>query len=84
MLVSTALHTGSGLVRGSRTAMHAIQITQLRAFVAVSALGSYTKAAESLRYSEPAVHLQVTALRRALAQHVVRGRQDSLVLVIIA
>jgi DNA-binding transcriptional LysR family regulator len=46
--------------------MHAIQITQLRAFVAVSALGSYTKAAESLGYSEPAVHLQVTALRRAL------------------
>jgi DNA-binding transcriptional LysR family regulator len=46
--------------------MHAIQITQLRAFVAVAALGSYTKAAESLGYSEPAVHLQVTALRRAL------------------
>ena len=46
--------------------MQAIQITQLRAFVAVAALGSYTKAAKSLGYSEPAVHLQVTALARAL------------------
>ena len=46
--------------------MQAIQITQLRAFVAVAALGSYTKGAKSLGYSEPSVHLQVTALARAL------------------
>lgn len=46
--------------------MHGIQITHLRAFLMVVRTGSYTRAGEALGYSEPAVHLQVRALRRLL------------------
>ncbi|MGE0598206.1 MAG: LysR family transcriptional regulator [Dehalococcoidia bacterium] len=43
-----------------------VQITQLRSFVAVARLGSLTRAAEELGYTEPAVHLQLAALGKAL------------------
>lgn len=54
-----------------------VQLTHLRAFVAVADLGSYTRAAERLGYSEPAVHLQVAALRRTVGGTLferIRGR----------
>ncbi len=41
-----------------------IQIAHLRAFLAVRRLGSYSRAAEELCYTEPAVHLQVSVLRK--------------------
>lgn len=43
-----------------------VQITHIRAFVAVAKLGSFTAAAAQLGYTEPAVHLQVRALREKL------------------
>lgn len=43
-----------------------ILLTQVRAFVTVARTGSFTKAAEALGYTEPAIHIQVTALRRAV------------------
>ena len=53
----------------------AIQISHLRAFVAVAQTGSFTRAAEVLGYTEPAVHLQMSALRRLLGGALVeRGR----------
>ena len=51
---------------GKNLTLRDVQLTHLRAFVAVADLGSYTRAAESLGYSEPAVHLQVAALRRTI------------------
>lgn len=43
-----------------------IQVTQLRAFVAVARIGSLTGAAQDLAYTEPAVHLQLAGLSRAM------------------
>src|SRR5687768_12973374 len=43
-----------------------LQLTQLRAFVAVTRLGSLTRAAEELGYTEPAVHLQLAALGKSV------------------
>ena len=53
------------------------QLVQLRAFVAVAALNSYSRAAERLSYSEPAVYLQVRNLERILGVElfVRRGRR---------
>lgn len=56
-----------------------IQLTHLRALAAVAASGSLTRAAEELGYSEPAVHLQLAALRRSVGGPVVthlRGRME--------
>lgn len=51
------------------------QITQLRSFVAVARIGSLTGAAQELAYTEPAIHLQLAALGRALGGKLfVRGR----------
>lgn len=43
-----------------------VQLVQLRAFEAVARLGSLTAAAEHLSYTEPAVHLQLAALAKAV------------------
>jgi LysR family transcriptional regulator, low CO2-responsive transcriptional regulator len=43
-----------------------MQLTQLRSFVAVARLGSLTRAAEELGYTEPAVHLQLAALAKTV------------------
>lgn len=56
-----------------------VQLTHLRSLVAVAASGSLTRAAEELGYSEPAVHLQLAALRRFVGGPVVthvRGRME--------
>ena len=42
-----------------------VQLTHLRAFVTVARLHSYTRAAQALDYSEPAVFMQVKALEKA-------------------
>ncbi len=43
----------------------AIQLTQLRAFAAVARVGTLTRAADELGYTEPAIHLQLSALYKA-------------------
>lgn len=56
-----------------------IQLAHLRAFEAVARLGSFTRAAAELGYTEPAVHLQVGSLRKAVGGPVVeyrRGRME--------
>ena len=61
------------------TAAKQIQLTHLRALAAVAASGSLTRAAEELGYSEPAVHLQLAALRRSVGGPVVthiHGRME--------
>lgn len=42
------------------------QLVQLRAFATVARLGSFSKAAEQLSYSSPAVYLQVRSLEKSL------------------
>ncbi len=61
------------------SAINQVQLTHLRALVAVAASGSLTRAGEELGYSEPAVHLQLAALRRFVGGPVVthvRGRME--------
>ena len=53
------------------TTARQIQFAHLRALAAVAATGSLTKAAADLGYTEPAVHLQLAALRRAVGGPVV-------------
>ena len=43
-----------------------IPINGLRAFVAISELGSFTKAAEHLNLTQPAVSLQIKQLERLM------------------
>ena len=43
-----------------------IPISALRAFVAISELGSFTKAAEHLNLTQPAVSLQIKQMERVL------------------
>ncbi|MCC6383090.1 MAG: LysR family transcriptional regulator [Dehalococcoidia bacterium] len=57
-----------------------ILLPQLRAFVAVSRLGSYARAAEELSYSEPAVYLQVKSLEKGLGLRLVRRQRKQVVL----
>ena len=58
--------------------MRDIPVTQLRAFVTVAKLGSFTKAAELLGYSEPAIHLQVSALRRSVGDPLLERRDGKM------
>lgn len=57
-----------------------MQFPQLRAFAAVARLRSYTRAAEELSYTEPAVYLQVRGLEKALGVPLVRRAGQQLVL----
>lgn len=68
-----------GLGASAVTVAKQIQLTHLRALAAVAASGSLTRAADELGYSEPAVHLQLAALRRFVGGPVVshvRGRME--------
>lgn len=54
--------------------MRDVPITQLRAFVTVARVGSFTRAADVLGYSQPAVHLQVSALRQLVGGPLLQRR----------
>ncbi|HWO94702.1 MAG TPA: LysR family transcriptional regulator [Dehalococcoidia bacterium] len=51
-----------------------VHVTQLRALDAISRLGSYTRAAEELAYTEPAVHQQIRNLERTFGFGLVERR----------
>lgn len=56
----------SGIPMPFRQIKDSIPISGLRAFVAISELGSFTKAAEHLNLTQPAVSLQIKQLERLL------------------
>lgn len=67
-----------GRERGEEGGM--FQPVQLRAFAMLADEGSYTRVARRLAYSEPAVHLQVRNLERAVGFPLVRREGQRMVL----
>ena len=54
--------------RAGRTSFVTVTLAQLRAFLAVARLGSYTRAAERLYLTQPGVLMQVRSLERAVEE----------------
>lgn len=65
---------------GQRDVMANFQPSQLRAFVMLAKEGSYTRVARLLSYSQPAVHMQVKNLERAVGLPLVRREGQRVVL----
>jgi DNA-binding transcriptional LysR family regulator len=57
-----------------------MELNQLRGFVTVARLGSFTRAAEALFLSQPAMSLQVKALEKALGEPLFERRGRTLLL----
>jgi len=57
-----------------------MEINQLRSFVTVARLGSFTKAAEALFLTQPALSLQIKALEKALGEPLFERRRRGLLL----
>ena len=51
-----------------------INLRQLRAFVSIGRLGSFTKAAEALHATQPALSAQIRELEEALGVKLVRSQ----------
>lgn len=57
-----------------------MELNQLRSFVTVARLGSFTKAAEALFLTQPALSLQIKALEKALDEPLFERRRRGLLL----
>ena len=57
-----------------------MELTQLRGFATVARLGSFTRAAEALFLSQPAMSLQVKALEKEFGQPLFERRGRTLLL----